>query len=198
MVFQHLRAAAGAVAHPHGTGPDTAGDTSYYGIFRVHAIAEKEAEVGAETLREVEKSVMLQILDMHWKDHLAAMDHLRQGIHLRSYAQKNPTQEFKRESFNLFTMMLDSIKYEFIATLSKLEFNAQPDFNTQPTGPVLQYQHDELSTLSSAEQPEMPAQAMTEDEAAQPYVRQAPKVGRNDPCPCGSGKKYKQCCGKIS
>lgn len=167
----------------------------------------KEANSGSEIMREVEKSLMLQMLDQHWKDHLAAMDHLRQGIHLRGYAQKNPQQEYKREAFELFTNMLDSLKYEYSATLSKVELVSQEQLEQQQKyqqfSPQLQYQHAEMSGMPSMDaqgQPESPEEMAYEElqpGEQQPFKRDQPKVGRNDPCPCGSGKKYKACCGRV-
>ena len=159
----------------------------------------KMAEVEPETRKEVEKSFMLQILDSQWKDQLAAMEHLRQGIHLRGYAQKNPAQEFKRESFDLFTMMLDGIKYEYISTLSKIEMAPQQQYEFQPQAPQMSYHHAEMGSLPSEAEME---QVLEDDQVAvaekeRPFVRNQPKVGRNDPCPCGSGKKFKQCHGRI-
>ncbi|ATN67732.1 preprotein translocase subunit SecA [Coxiella burnetii] len=159
----------------------------------------KEAKADPKAIREVEKTLMLQLLDHHWKEHLAAMDHLRQGIHLRGYAQKNPAQEYKRESFELFTQMLKRIKYELAATLSKLEIAteeqvAQQQRLYQQSAPDLQYHHAEMTAL----QPEKEVAVAEQEEATQPFVRSQPKVGRNESCPCGSGKKYKQCHGKLS
>ncbi len=148
---------------------------------------EKEASCGAGVMRQVEKSLMLQMLDQHWKDHLAAMDHLRQGIHLRGYAQKNPTQEYKREAFNLFGSMLTSLKYEYTTTLARLELVSQQQLEQQREqqfSPKLQYQHAELNVLSEVKQ--TPA---SDDSIV--------RTGRNDPCPCGSGEKYKQCHGRV-
>ncbi len=167
---------------------------------------EKEAKNEAHLMREVEKSLMLQLLDQHWKDHLAMMDHLRQGIGLRSYAQKNPTQEYKREAFELFTQMLENLKYEYIATLSRLELVSQEQLEQQQQyqkfSPQLNYQHAQMDTMSSvteqAEPPEMPLEMAGDLEQHKPFVREGEKIGRNDPCHCGSGKKYKQCHGKIS
>lgn len=160
--------------------------------------AAKEASVGSEVLRQVEKSVLLQTLDTHWKEHLAAMDHLRQGIHLRGYAQKNPKQEYKRESFELFKQMLESIKLQTIRVLSTINIQAETDIDKleqqrrEAAAQIsMTYQHDALETL---------AHAAVEEPAAVsdvPFVREAPKVGRNDPCPCGSQKKYKQCHGRL-
>ncbi|WP_039669705.1 preprotein translocase subunit SecA [Coxiella burnetii] len=159
----------------------------------------KEAKADPKAMREVEKTLMLQLLDHQWKEHLAAMDHLRQGIHLRGYAQKNPAQEYKRESFELFTQMLKRIKYELAATLSKLEIAteeqvAQQQRLYQQSAPELQYHHAEMAAL----QPEKEVAVAEQEEATQPFVRSQPKVGRNESCPCGSGKKYKQCHGKLS
>ena len=155
-------------------------------------------------MRDVEKSVMLQMLDSHWKDHLAAMDHLRQSIHLRGYAQKNPAQEYKRESFNMFTSMLEALKYEVISTLSKLEIAPESEIPEQHAPTQVTYQHAEFNGLPENNPEEMTPEALIQqqeqehNEPQQPYVRSQPKVGRNDPCPCGSGKKYKQCHGKLA
>ena len=146
---------------------------------------EKEEMVGADVLRQFEKAVMLQSLDSHWKEHLAAMDHLRQGIHLRGYAQKNPKQEYKRESFELFSEMLDNLKYDVIGILSKVQIQAESDVE------AVEEQHRKSEELPKNFQHES-----AENEVA-PKPQQ-PRVGRNEPCPCGSGKKYKQCCGKLS
>ena len=148
-------------------------------------------------LRKVEKAVMLQLLDTAWKDHLAAMDQLRRGIHLRGYAQKNPTQEFKRESFEMFKEMMDALKYDFIATLAKVEVQVEDESLMAQPQPEMTFHHQESNSLA----PEAPVlSAAVSDEVAvaqESFVRAQPKVGRNEPCPCGSGKKYKQCCGRI-
>ncbi|WP_267256224.1 preprotein translocase subunit SecA [Coxiella endosymbiont of Ornithodoros maritimus] len=159
----------------------------------------KEAKTDPKAMREVEKTLMLQLLDHHWKEHLAAMDHLRQGIHLRGYAQKSPAQEYKRESFDLLTQMLRQIKYELTATLSKLEIATEEQVEQQQrlyqqSAPELQYHHAKMTAL----QPEKEVAVAEQEEATQPFVRSQPKVGRNESCPCGSGKKYKQCHGKLS
>lgn len=160
---------------------------------------EKEVRVGSSVMRDVEKTTMLQLLDHHWKEHLAAMDHLRQGIHLRSYVQKNPAQEYKRESFELFTQMLARIKYEVVANLSKLEvmtkeqvIEQQQRLFHQPTI-ELQYQRAKMMSL----QGEIGV-TVSESESATPFVRHQPKIGRNEACPCGSGQKYKYCHGKLA
>ena len=163
------------------------------------AYVAKEQMVGAEVLRQFEKSVMLQTLDQLWKEHLSAMDHLRQGIHLRGYAQKNPKQEYKRESFELFQQMLDSLKYDVISILSKVQVQAQSDVDEmeqrrreEEARIHREFQHAEAESMVGGDE-------ATEAMAAHtPVVREGEKVGRNDPCPCGSGKKYKQCHGKLS
>jgi preprotein translocase subunit SecA len=144
---------------------------------------EKEEMVGAEVLRQFEKAVMLQSLDSHWKEHLAAMDHLRQGIHLRGYAQKNPKQEFKRESFELFAELLDNLKYDVIGILSKVQIRAESDVE------AVEEQHRKAD--------EAPKEFKHES-TSEPEQAAMPRVGRNEACPCGSGKKYKQCHGKLT
>lgn len=148
----------------------------------------KEDMVGPDVLRQFEKAVMLQNLDSHWKEHLAAMDHLRQGIGLRGYAQKNPKQEYKKESFVLFSEMLENLKVEVIAILSKVQVKAESDVEAVEEQ---RRQADDTPKNFEHESPNQEAQPQT-------ATRQGPKVGRNDPCPCGSGKKYKQCHGKLN
>ncbi|MDP5146466.1 preprotein translocase subunit SecA [Shewanella sp. ULN5] len=162
------------------------------------AFKAKEDMVGAQVLRQFEKAVMLQTLDGLWKEHLAAMDHLRQGIHLRGYAQKNPKQEYKRESFELFQQMLETLKHDVISVLSKVQVQAQSDVDEmeqrrrEDEAKIQRdYQHASAQALSDNENAEAPAKPQT-------VIREGEKVGRNDPCPCGSGQKYKQCHGKIS
>jgi preprotein translocase subunit SecA len=164
----------------------------------VDTYKQKEEVVGAQVLRNFEKSVMLQTLDGLWKEHLAAMDHLRQGIHLRGYAQKNPKQEYKRESFELFEGLLDVLKTDVVTILSKVRVQQQEEVEKM-----------EAQRQAQAEQAARRAQAqhataenqLADDEAdaasPQTVVRDERKVGRNEPCPCGSGKKYKQCHGKL-
>jgi len=163
--------------------------------------SEQEAQIGAAQLRQIEKAVMLQTLDTEWKDHLAAMDYLRQGIHLRGYAQKNPKQEYKREAFEMFSAMLDTIKHDVVTTLARLHIGAAPaPLNFAPPLPTFEFKHDEFHGFADDET-EAPAAADAEHKTApvsQPFIRTNEKIGRNDPCPCGSGKKYKQCCGKAS
>jgi preprotein translocase subunit SecA len=157
----------------------------------------KQEAVGTEVIRHVEKEVMLHVLDSQWRDHLALMDQLRQGIHLRGYAQKNPKQEYKRESFELFTEMLDRIKHEVASILSRVQIRSEAELEAleaqrRQHDQDMQFQHAEVNTMQAQEEGE--AQA----EVATPYVREGRKVGRNEPCPCGSGKKYKQCHGRIA
>lgn len=158
---------------------------------------DKEQQISKEVLQHVEKSVMLQVLDNSWKEHLAAMDYLRQGIHLRGYAQKDPKQEYKREAFQMFSNLLDHIKYEVITILAKVQVRQEEDvqaLDEQMQAPKeMHFEHAEASALEEPPQ-EIPA----EEKVAQPFVRASDKVGRNDPCPCGSGMKYKQCHGKLS
>ncbi|MEP7207264.1 MAG: preprotein translocase subunit SecA [Casimicrobiaceae bacterium] len=161
--------------------------------------ASKEEMVGPELMRQFERSLMLQTLDGQWRDHLANLDHLRQGIHLRGYAQKNPKQEYKRESFELFSEMLDRIKHEVVKVVLTVQVRSQEDVQAvEEPAPVsnVRYQHadyEEALALADAEA----ATVGGDGSAAQPFVRTGEKVGRNDPCPCGSGKKYKQCHGKL-
>ncbi|PTY38968.1 preprotein translocase subunit SecA [Saccharospirillum sp. MSK14-1] len=163
---------------------------------------EKEAAAGAQALRQFEKQVMLQVLDQHWKEHLYNMDHLRQGIHLRGYAQRNPKQEYKRESFELFQSMLEQVKADTIRILSNVKVRTPEEAaeeerkRREAAMARMRFQHAQASAMAdtegnNAEQPQAKA-------SAQPQTRQTQKVGRNEPCPCGSGKKYKQCHGKLS
>ena len=145
-------------------------------------------------MRQFERSLMLQTLDHHWRDHLAALDHLRQGIHLRGYAQKNPKQEYKREAFELFSDMLDRIKQDVVKVVLTVTVRSEQDVQAvEEAAPVsnVQYQHagyDEA--LAAPPEPETAS-------APPPFTRAGDKVGRNDLCPCGSGKKYKHCHGRI-
>ncbi len=160
--------------------------------------ADKEAQVGEPVMRFFEKKIVLDVLDTHWKEHLAAMDYLRQGIHLRGYAQKNPKQEYKREAFEMFSAMLERIKRDVISMASRVQFQAaepEPVQEVRRPATALQYEHAEVSALSGAEA----EQAEAEEKAVHtPYVREGRKVGRNEPCPCGSGKKYKHCHGRVN
>ena len=178
----------------------------------------KVARTGAEVMRHVEKQVMLQKLDHHWREHLAAMDYLRQGIHLRGYAQKDYRFEFKREAFELFAAMLERIKFETASLMATVEVRTQEDLEREEEERrlrlmrALQAQHAEAgSLLAAAEQPagapaprgaaqrhDPPAGPPPLPESSGPFVRNERKVGRNEPCPCGSGKKYKHCHGALS
>ncbi|MBY8315622.1 preprotein translocase subunit SecA [Vibrio fluvialis] len=153
----------------------------------------KEEAVGETVMRNFEKSVMLQTLDTLWKEHLAAMDHLRQGIHLRGYAQKNPKQEYKRESFELFEGLLESLKSDVITILSKVRVQQQEEVERMEA--QRRAQAEEAARHAQAQHAN--ADGSPEQDDHQPMVREERKVGRNEPCPCGSGKKYKQCHGKI-
>ncbi len=188
------------------------------------AYKDKEEMAGAPVLRHFEKAVMLQILDSSWKEHLASMDYLRQGIHLRGYAQKNPKQEYKREAFEMFESLTSRVKYEVTGLLSKVQVRAEEDVEaieakrrqaapmsaSHPQAPAAaaQAQAQPDAPARAADAPPMPAQARrgangaaaaarVSDKGA-PFVRPGRKVGRNHPCPCGSGKKFKQCHGRIS
>lgn len=162
---------------------------------------EKEELVGSENLRMFEKQIILRVLDELWKDHLAAMDHLRQGIHLRGYAQKNPKQEYKRESFELFRNLLDTIKHDSIRYLSYVqvrqespeEEEARLRQQAEERAARMQYTHDEYR-----EEGQEPEGEDAQQVAGREPVRNLTKVGRNQPCPCGSGSKYKHCCGRIA
>ncbi|WP_024872521.1 preprotein translocase subunit SecA [Tolumonas lignilytica] len=159
--------------------------------------ARKEELAGPEVLRQFEKSVMLQTLDNLWKEHLAAMDHLRQGIHLRGYAQKNPKQEYKREAFELFTQMLESLKQQVVSILCRVQVQ-EPDVDAieeqrrqSEAAQTRTYSHEESNALAEEDDEQAIEQNVL------PFVRDGAKVGRNDPCPCGSGKKYKHCHGQL-
>lgn len=181
---------------------------------RIHEIIdtayEQKVELyGAPVVRHIEKAIMLQQLDSHWREHLAAMDYLRQGIHLRSYAQKNPKQEYKREAFELFTAMLDRIKHDTVSMLSRMQLRTQADIEREEReeqerqarlARAMQFQHAAPEQLTAptppAEEPQ-PMAAASGDPVAQ-FVRETRKVGRNELCPCGSGKKFKHCHGALA
>lgn len=164
----------------------------------------KEEKLTPGVMRQFEKAVMLQTLDTCWREHLSAMDYLRQGIHLRGYAQKNPKQEYKRESFEMFSRLLDKIHYDVISTLSKFEVKVEDGVEQmeakrrQSLNQPIQYSHAEVDALHGVQADEAAEQADNKVIFAQDsFARQSPKVGRNDTCPCGSGKKYKTCHGKL-
>ncbi len=154
---------------------------------------DKLVQVSGEVIRGYERIIMLQSLDQHWREHLAALDHLRQGIHLRGYAQKNPKQEYKREAFELFALMLEAVKRDVTQILMNVQIRNEADVDVAeaPHAPEnVQYHH--------ADYEEALASGNTAEAEHKPFVRSGEKVGRNDPCPCGSGKKYKQCHGKLN
>lgn len=160
---------------------------------------QKEELAGAETMRRIEKHLMLQVLDHHWKEHLANMDYLRQGIHLRGYAQVDPKQEYKREAFKLFEVLLERVQYEFIRVLQNVTIRSDEEVAR------LEREREEQARRMAAQMKlqqavpgEETAGADGEVPAQQPMVRDGRKIGRNEPCPCGSGKKYKQCHGKLT
>jgi preprotein translocase subunit SecA len=178
----------------------------------------KVGQVGAPVMRHLEKAVMLQELDKHWREHLAAMDYLRQGIHLRAYAQKNPKQEYKREAFELFSTLLQRIKHDTIGLLSRLQVRTEAEIEEQERererqmARQLQTQHATPQSVISADAQPVPAEPGGSLPAAtgggpetlgqrpapvEQVVRQGRKVGRNEPCPCGSGKKFKHCHGQL-
>jgi preprotein translocase subunit SecA len=167
---------------------------------------DKEQQMTKEVLQHFEKSVMLQVLDNSWKEHLAAMDYLRQGIHFRGYAQKDPKQEYKREAFEMFTNLLEHIKYEVIEILFKVHVREEQDvyaMDEQMQAPrEMHFEHAIAPTIDFYDgvilAPNEEDDATEEPVPDQPFVREGNKVGRNDPCPCGSGKKFKQCHGKLS
>ncbi|MGM0449215.1 MAG: preprotein translocase subunit SecA [Pseudomonadota bacterium] len=180
----------------------------------IRVYQEKEDVVGSETMRRFEKQVFLQTLDTLWKEHLANMDHLRRGIHLRGYAQRNPKQEYKREAFNLFQTMLESIKFDVVRVISRVRVQRQEELDEmerrrreelQQELASAQARHDEASGQAAARAAEGDGEGRDQDQdgdenggvGQQPFVRDGRKVGRNEPCHCGSGKKYKHCHGKA-
>ena len=177
---------------------------------RIHASVkslfdEKQQLLGDEMMHKLQKDVMLQVLDSKWKEHLAAMDYLRQSIGLRGYAQKNPKQEYKREAFEMFQQMLEEIKQDTITFLCHVKFQSPEEVapiapNNEPDVDSLQLQHEQAAdVLHPGEAPQQQAgQPQTDVAKSNPIVRADKKVGRNEPCPCGSGKKFKHCCGKLS
>jgi len=166
--------------------------------------AEKEAQIGDETMRALEKHIMLNVLDDNWKQHLGRMDYLRQGIHLRGYAQKQPKQEYKKEAFQLFSEMLDKVKREVVTLLARVRvrseeevaaIEAQERAQTEARLRQAQFQHADAGGYGADEEA---AEPDYQQGAQAPIVRDGAKIGRNDPCPCGSGKKYKHCHGQLA
>jgi preprotein translocase subunit SecA len=165
----------------------------------------KVTVVGRESFAGFERSVMLQSVDSHWREHLAALDHLRQGIHLRGYAQKNPKQEYKREAFELFGQMLDMIKNEVVKVVMTVRIQSREEIEqaeqelSQAHLENVHYQHADFDAEMAPEELLAPtATAAADEPRQQPTVNHMLKVGRNDPCPCGSGKKFKQCHGRLA
>jgi preprotein translocase subunit SecA len=168
--------------------------------------AERVAPLGAD-VHKLERHIMLQVLDTLWKEHLQAMDALRQGIHLRAYAARNPKLEYKREAFKLFEELLDNVKYEVVRFLSKVQVRSEAEIEAferqqreaqEREQQNASYMHPPATGLAPPDAnpgEELPPPAPA---AAEPFVRETRKVGRNEPCPCGSGKKYKQCHGQIA
>jgi preprotein translocase subunit SecA len=170
---------------------------------------EKEAQIGSEVMRMLERHFMLSVLDAQWKDHLANMDYMRQGIHLRGYAQKQPKQEFKMEAFRLFEQMLDKVKVDVATTLSRVRLRSEEELarleleqRMQQQRAPMKFQHADAGGYGVDEEARqveaMQQQAAMMSAPVGPVVRDTPKIGRNDPCPCGSGKKYKQCHGRLA
>ncbi|HPF73390.1 MAG: preprotein translocase subunit SecA [Rhodanobacteraceae bacterium] len=164
---------------------------------------EKEAMLGSEMMRQLEKHLMLSVVDSNWKEHLARMDYLRQGIHLRGYAQKQPKQEYKREAFELFGEMLDKVKKDLMTVLARVRIRSEEEVarmeaeeqrRQQLAAQRMQMEHADAGGYGADEE----AEAVLQQGGPQTAVREAPKVGRNDPCPCGSGKKFKHCHGQLS
>jgi preprotein translocase subunit SecA len=173
----------------------------------------KEEMVGASVMRQFEKALMLSILDQHWKEHLASMDYLRRSVGLRSFAQKKPQQEYKREGFEMFTAMLDNMKHDVMRGLARVQVRGEDDVQavdqSRRRETPMQFQHAEAQPATADAAPaaggqqaaargQAQGQAQGQPSTPEPFVREGRKIGRNEPCPCGSGKKYKQCHGKLS
>jgi preprotein translocase subunit SecA len=183
--------------------PDLHEETMRERIFGLadESYKQKESLASADTMRNFERSVMLQSIDMHWREHLAALDHLRQGIHLRSYAQKNPKQEYKREAFQLFEGLLNTVKSEVTKITMLVQVRPQEELEAvEPVANVenVQYQHADFDEALANPQEDFSDEEKAQLASGAPIVREGVKIGRNDPCPCGSGKKYKQCHGSLS
>jgi len=173
------------------------------------AYAAKVGMVGSESFGNFERSIMLQLVDQHWREHLAALDHLRQGIHLRGYAQKQPKQEYKREAFELFGTLIDRVRADVIRILMNVRIQSPEEVaaaeqrieeESERRMERARAQHAEFAGAAQAEEEagETAVLAEAEEPKAQPFKRFGDKIGRNDPCPCGSGKKYKQCHGRLA
>ena len=165
---------------------------------------QRETQLGADTMRMLEKHIMLNVLDQNWKEHLARMDYLRQGIHLRGYAQKQPKQEYKKEAFELFSDMLDKVKREVVTILARVRIRSEEEIAQMEAAErqqvearlsQSQFQHQDAGGYGADEEA---AQVEAAQQGVAQLQRDEPKIGRNDPCPCGSGKKYKHCHGQLS
>ncbi|AOU99001.1 preprotein translocase subunit SecA [Acidihalobacter yilgarnensis] len=165
-------------------------------------MAKKAADFGEELMYRIEKDIMLQVLDSQWKEHLAAMDYLRQGIGLRGYAQKDPKQEYKREAFTMFESMLEAMKHEVVSVLMRIQMASPEELDRaeamQRSATPMQFSHPEAQSALMANGDEEAGPQLPEAGGAEPYRRDHPKVGRNDPCWCGSGKKFKHCHGQLN
>ncbi|MCY4330197.1 MAG: SEC-C metal-binding domain-containing protein, partial [Endozoicomonadaceae bacterium] len=167
------------------------------------AFSEKEKVIGEENIRNFEKHVLLRVLDEKWKEHLSTMDYLRQSIHLRGYAAKNPKDEYKREAFNLFENLLHNIRHDVISTISFMQTEpSEHTFEKERSEhanmlKMMEFRHDALPTNDFAGDGQTDMATGEKPAAKEPFVRSERKIGRNEPCPCGSGKKYKHCHGKI-
>ena len=173
------------------------------------AYSAKVGLVGSETFGQFERSIMLQMVDQHWREHLAALDHLRQGIHLRGYAQKQPKQEYKREAFELFGMLIDRVRADVVKILMNVRIQTPEEVaaaeqrieqESERRMERARAQHAEFAAAAQAESADVETLTLAdaEEPKAQPFKRFGDKIGRNDPCPCGSGKKYKQCHGRLA
>ncbi|KTC74353.1 preprotein translocase, secretion protein SecA [Legionella birminghamensis] len=190
--FQIKADVEGWVENDHSLQPEEIRDRIF--ALCLNRYEEKEKLAGREVLAQFEKSVILQTMDTQWREHLAAMDHLRQGIHLRGYAQKDPKQEYKREAFTLFTMMLDNLKYDIIRLLTSVQVQTEEDVNAVEE----QRRSEQVQKMQFIHEDESAMAQSNQEEAGQTTFRRTEqKVGRNEPCPCGSGKKYKSCHGSL-
>ena len=162
------------------------------------AYQEKEKKYGTEIIRHLEKVITLQTLDTQWKEHLAEMDYLRQGIGLRGYAQKNPKQEYKREAFDMFTTMLERVKVEVVTILAKVQLREESEVEALEKRQQESARKDIEMRHADPTAQQTNSNDQNTESSASTYKRAQPKVGRNEPCPCGSGKKYKHCHGKLT
>ncbi|MFA6984916.1 MAG: preprotein translocase subunit SecA [Arenimonas sp.] len=185
---------------------DDAGVTQHVLDVAAKHFADKEAQVSPEIMRQLEKHLMLNVLDQSWKEHLARMDYLRQGIHLRGYAQKQPKQEYKRESFELFTELLEKVKREVTIMLARVRIRSEDEVaqmenadrqRLEAQANRMQFQHEETGGFGADEEAAEAQALAAQGQGVLAPARTGPKIGRNDPCPCGSGKKYKQCHGQL-